>query len=62
VCSPTIARLILRFTTTKVKNAELPFTLVLNDPLASSHLRILYASDPDPNMEVERDNRMKILD
>lgn len=36
----------------QVKNAEIPFTLVLKNPLASSHVRNLYAPDPDPNMEV----------
>ncbi|KAF9653346.1 zinc-finger protein zpr1 [Thelephora ganbajun] len=35
-----------------VKNAERPFTLILDDPLANSYLQNLYAPDPDPNMEV----------
>jgi len=34
-----------------VKNAERPFTLILDDPLANSYLQNLYAPDPDPNME-----------
>ncbi|KAG1859523.1 hypothetical protein DFJ58DRAFT_726245 [Suillus subalutaceus] len=36
----------------QVKNAEIPFTLILDDPLANSYVRNLYAPDPDPNMEV----------
>ncbi|KAI0675476.1 zf-ZPR1-domain-containing protein [Trametes maxima] len=36
-----------------VKNAEHPFTLVLDDPLANSYLQNLYAPDPDPNMTIE---------
>jgi zinc finger protein len=36
-----------------VKNAERPFTLILDDPLANSYLQNLYAPDPDPNMEIE---------
>ncbi|KAF8513410.1 zf-ZPR1-domain-containing protein [Hysterangium stoloniferum] len=35
----------------KVKAAEMPFTLILDDPLANSYLQNLYAPDPDPNME-----------
>lgn len=35
-----------------MKNAERPFTLILDDPLANSYLQNLYAPDPDPNMEV----------
>jgi zinc finger protein len=35
----------------QVKNAERPFTLILDDPLANSYLQNLYAPDPDPNME-----------
>lgn len=35
----------------QIKNAERPFTLILDDPLASSYLQNLYAPDPDPNME-----------
>jgi len=37
----------------QVKNAERPFTLILDDPLANSYLQNLYAPDPDPNMEIE---------
>ncbi|KAI8909001.1 ZPR1 zinc-finger domain-containing protein, partial [Gorgonomyces haynaldii] len=29
------------------------FTIVLDDPLANSHLQNLYAPDPDPNMTIE---------
>ncbi|KAF8586435.1 zf-ZPR1-domain-containing protein [Ramaria rubella] len=41
----------------KVKAAEMPFTLILDDPLANSYLQSLYAPDPDPNMEFESYNR-----
>ncbi|KAJ3559282.1 hypothetical protein NM688_g438 [Phlebia brevispora] len=37
----------------QVKNAERPFTLILDDPLANSYLQNLYAPDPDPNMTTE---------
>ncbi|KAH7927876.1 zf-ZPR1-domain-containing protein [Leucogyrophana mollusca] len=37
----------------EVKNAECPFTLILDDPLANSYIQNLYAPDPDPNMEIE---------
>ncbi|KAG1779475.1 ZPR1 zinc-finger domain-containing protein [Suillus placidus] len=35
-------------------NAEtrIPFTLILDDPLANSHVQNLYAPHPDPNLEV----------
>jgi len=36
-----------------IKNAERPFTLILDDPLANSYLQNLYAPDPDPNMVIE---------
>ena len=36
-----------------MKNAERPFTLILEDPLANSYLQNLYAPDPDPNMTIE---------
>ncbi|KAJ3144444.1 hypothetical protein HK101_002692 [Irineochytrium annulatum] len=32
---------------------EIPYTLILDDPLANSYLQNLYAPDPDPNMEIE---------
>ncbi|KAF8498742.1 zf-ZPR1-domain-containing protein [Russula emetica] len=35
-----------------VKNAEHPFTVILDDPLANSYVQNLYAPDPDPNMEI----------
>lgn len=41
----------------QVKNAERPFTLILDDPLANSYVQNLYAPDPDPNMEVEMYDR-----
>jgi zinc finger protein len=37
----------------QIKNAERPFTLILDDPLANSYVQNLYAPDPDPNMEIE---------
>jgi len=37
----------------EIKNAERPFTLILDDPLANSYVQNLYAPDPDPNMETE---------
>lgn len=30
----------------------MPFTLILDDPLADSYLQNIYAPDPDPNMEI----------
>jgi len=41
----------------KVKSADRPFTLILDDPLANSYVQNLYAPDPDPNMTVEMYNR-----
>ncbi|KAH8093768.1 zf-ZPR1-domain-containing protein [Cristinia sonorae] len=35
-----------------VKNVDMPFTLILDDPLANSYLQNIYAPDPDPNMEI----------
>lgn len=40
-----------------MKNAERPFTLILEDPLANSYLQNLYAPDPDPNMTIETFDR-----
>ena len=40
-----------------MKNAEIPFTLILDDPLANSYLQNLYAPDPDPNMTSEEYER-----
>jgi zinc finger protein len=40
-----------------VKNAERPFTLILDDPLANSYVQNLYAPDPDPSMEIESYDR-----
>jgi zinc finger protein len=40
-----------------IKNAERPFTLILDDPLANSYLQNLYAPDPDPNMTTEEYER-----
>jgi len=36
-----------------VKEGEREFTVILEDPLASSYLQNLYAPDPDPNMTIE---------
>lgn len=44
---------ILQLTFAQVKNAERPFTLILDDPLANSYIQNLYAPDPDPNMVIE---------
>lgn len=41
----------------KVKTADHPFTLILDDPLANSYLQNLYAPDPDPNMTIEEYDR-----
>lgn len=40
-----------------MKNAEHPFTLIIDDPLGNSYLQNLYAPDPDPNMTVEMYDR-----
>ncbi|KAJ7581266.1 ZPR1 zinc-finger domain-containing protein [Mycena floridula] len=37
----------------EIKNAERPFTLILDDPLSNSYVQNLYAPDPDPNMTIE---------
>ncbi|KAG9019094.1 nucleolar zinc-finger protein [Tulasnella sp. 427] len=37
----------------QVMKAEIPFTVILDDPLANSYLQNIYAPDPDPNMTVE---------
>ncbi|KAG2110319.1 zf-ZPR1-domain-containing protein [Suillus discolor] len=42
----------------QVKNADIPFTLILDDPLANSHVQNLYAPDPDPEMEIVSYERM----
>ena len=36
-----------------MKNAERPFTLIIDDPLSNSYVQNLYAPDPDPNMTIE---------
>ncbi|KAF8875037.1 ZPR1 zinc-finger domain-containing protein [Infundibulicybe gibba] len=41
----------------EVKNAERPFTVIIDDPLANSYVQNLYAPDPDPNMTIETYNR-----
>lgn len=35
----------------------MPFTLILDDPLANSYLQSPYAPDPDPNMHFEKYHR-----
>jgi zinc finger protein len=37
----------------KAIKVEVPYTLILDDPLGNSYLQNLYAPDPDPNMTVE---------
>lgn len=37
----------------QVMTASIPFTVILDDPLANSYLQNLYAPDPDPNMTTE---------
>ncbi|KIO24690.1 hypothetical protein M407DRAFT_76654 [Tulasnella calospora MUT 4182] len=37
----------------QVMTAEIPFTVILDDPLANSYLQNIYAPDPDPNMTTE---------
>lgn len=41
----------------QVKNADRPFTIILDDPLANSYIQNLYAPDPDPNMTIEMYDR-----
>jgi zinc finger protein len=38
-------------------NAERPFTVILDDPLANSYIQNIYAPDPDPNMTIEAYDR-----
>lgn len=33
--------------------ASIPFTIILDDPLANSYIQNLYAPDDDPNMTTE---------
>ena len=40
-------------------NAEVTFTLVLEDPLASSYVQNLFAPDPDPQLTIEDYDRTK---
>lgn len=38
----------------KLLNMEIcPFTVILDDPLANSHLQNLFAPDDDPNLKIE---------
>ena len=45
--------LLIALVDSQVKNAERPFTIILDDPLANSYIQNLYAPDPDPNMTIE---------
>ena len=45
--------LLITWDDSQVKNAERPFTIILDDPLANSYIQNLYAPDPDPNMTIE---------
>lgn len=38
---------------------KVPFTLIMDDPLAASYIQNLYAPDPDPNMTIEDYKRTK---
>jgi zinc finger protein len=38
-------------------DGKMPFTLVMDDPLAASYVQNLYAPDPDPNMTIEEYER-----
>ncbi|KAI6009369.1 hypothetical protein BKA83DRAFT_4504674 [Pisolithus microcarpus] len=41
----------------QITNAEVPSTLLLNDPLANSYLQNLYLPDPDLNVEIVTSER-----
>ncbi|BGP17532.1 hypothetical protein JCM10213_004074 [Rhodosporidiobolus nylandii] len=41
----------------KVMSASIPFTIILDDPLANSYIQNLYAPDKDPNMDEEEYER-----
>jgi zinc finger protein len=46
----------------KMKEAiegKVPFTLIMDDPLAASYVQNLYAPDPDPNMTIEEYERTR---
>ena len=34
-------------------NAEMKFTIIIDDPVSNSYVQNLYAPDADPNMEIE---------
>lgn len=53
VCASPLSKHSLTSVYTQVKNAERPFTLILDDPLSNSYVQNLYAPDPDPNMTIE---------
>ena len=38
-------------------NAEIPFTVILDDPLANSYIQNPYAPDKDPKMVIEQYKR-----
>ncbi|KAJ3051129.1 nucleolar zinc-finger protein, partial [Rhizoclosmatium hyalinum] len=37
----------------KALKVEMPYTLILDDPLGNSYLQNIYAPDPDPDMTIE---------
>lgn len=41
----------------KCMAAEMPFTIILDDPVSNSYVQNLYAPDADPNMEIEEYDR-----
>jgi zinc finger protein len=41
---------------------EMPFTLIVDDPLAGSYVQNLYAPDVDPNMVIEEYERTQEQD
>lgn len=41
----------------QVMKAEIPFTLILDDPMANSYIQNLYAPDVDPGLETEEYER-----
>jgi zinc finger protein len=43
-------------------SGKMPFTLIMDDPLAASYIQNLYAPDLDPNMTIEEYQRTKEQD
>ena len=44
-------------TTKQAINVEMPFTVILDDPMANSFVQSLYAPDPDPQLHEEEYER-----